>query len=73
PACSVRLEPGSVITMQGPARYAWEHGIQEKTQDVVDGEQIKRKVRVSITLRKMRLSAWEVGPNLLQNGIADRK
>ncbi|KAF9986259.1 Alpha-(1,3)-fucosyltransferase 11 [Modicella reniformis] len=61
PSFTVRLEPGSIISMQGSARYEWEHGIQETTQDLVNGEWIQRKIRVSVTLRKMRMSAWEVG------------
>ncbi|KAG0327185.1 hypothetical protein BG000_001047 [Podila horticola] len=72
PAHSVRLEPGSIITMQGPARYEWEHGIQETTRDLVRDEWINRKIRVSITLRKMRPQAWEIGPTATQNGVADR-
>ncbi|KAG0082531.1 hypothetical protein BGZ93_003770 [Podila epicladia] len=72
PAHSVRLEPGSIITLQGPARYEWEHGIQETTQDLVRDEWINRKIRVSITLRKMRPQAWEIGPTATQNGVADR-
>lgn len=72
PAHSVRLEPGSIITLQGPARYEWEHGIQETTRDLVRDEWINRKIRVSITLRKMRPQAWEIGPTTTQNGVADR-
>ncbi|GJJ71292.1 hypothetical protein EMPS_03642 [Entomortierella parvispora] len=78
PAFSVRLEPGSVVTMQGAARYEWEHGIQEVTEDETSpGEYVKRQIRVSITLRKMRQQAWEVGglnshPGALKNGVADR-
>ncbi|KAF8928277.1 hypothetical protein EDD21DRAFT_366920 [Dissophora ornata] len=73
PSFTVRLESGSVISIQGPARYEWEHGIQETTQDLVHGEWVRRKVRVSVTLRKMRTAAWEVGPSSLANGAADRK
>ena len=62
PDYTVRLEPGSVITMDGPSRYEWEHGIKEVSEDLVNGERIRRKIRVSITLRKMRLAAWNVGP-----------
>ncbi|KAG9324708.1 hypothetical protein KVV02_002486 [Mortierella alpina] len=62
PDYTVRLEPGSVITMEGPSRYDWQHGIQEVSEDLVNGERIKRKIRVSITLRRMRLAAWNVGP-----------
>ncbi|KAH7045542.1 hypothetical protein BKA57DRAFT_467101 [Linnemannia elongata] len=78
PDFTVRLEPGSILTIQGKARYEWEHGIQETMEDVVEGgETIKRKIRVSITLRKMRGSAWEVGGpgdggNGTVNGVADR-
>ncbi|KAF8939527.1 hypothetical protein BGZ47_008132 [Haplosporangium gracile] len=73
PDFTVRLEPGSVLTIQGKARYEWEHGIQEMMEDLVEGEGIKRKIRVSVTLRKMRGSAWEVGgPDGSLNGVADR-
>ncbi|KAF9095234.1 hypothetical protein BGX23_000843 [Mortierella sp. AD031] len=75
PDFTVRLEPGSVLTIQGQARYEWEHGIKEVMEDLVDGESVKRKIRVSITLRKMRGSAWEVGgpgPGATVNGVADR-
>ncbi|KAG0054067.1 hypothetical protein BGZ89_002748 [Linnemannia elongata] len=78
PDFTVRLEPGSILTIQGKARYEWEHGIQETMEDVVEGgETIKRKIRVSITLRKMRGSAWEVGGpgdggSGTVNGVADR-
>jgi hypothetical protein len=48
--------------MQGSARYEWEHGIKEVMDDMVNGEWVQRRIRVSITLRKMRKSAWQVGP-----------
>ncbi|KAG0304049.1 hypothetical protein BGZ98_006000 [Dissophora globulifera] len=73
PSFTIRLEPGSVITMQGPARYEWEHGIQEIPQDLVGDEWVRRKIRVSITLRKMRMDAWDVGPKVFDNGVADRR
>ncbi|KAG0225248.1 hypothetical protein BGX31_007692 [Mortierella sp. GBA43] len=62
PTFTLRLEPGSILTMQGSARYEWEHGIKEVMDDMVNGEWVQRKIRVSITLRKMRKSAWQVGP-----------
>ncbi|KAG2224584.1 hypothetical protein INT45_003724 [Circinella minor] len=49
----VVLRPGDVLALSGEARYQWEHGIEEKTSDQVDGEWIERGTRVSITLRKM--------------------
>ncbi|KAF9100931.1 hypothetical protein BGX27_000180 [Mortierella sp. AM989] len=76
PSYTVRLEPGSILSIQGPARYEWEHGIQEAMQDrVLDGEFVRRKIRVSVTLRKMRICGWEVGGQgsaELGNGVADR-
>ncbi|KAK3842307.1 MAG: hypothetical protein J3R72DRAFT_443430 [Linnemannia gamsii] len=83
PDFTVRLEPGSVLTIQSKARYEWEHGIQEMMGDLVDEgrETVRRKIRVSITLRKMRGSAWEVGGGVdgdagpigeTGNGVADR-
>ncbi|KAF9572693.1 hypothetical protein EC968_009594 [Mortierella alpina] len=45
PDYTVRLEPGSVITMEGESRYEWEHGIQEVSEDLVNGERVKRKIR----------------------------
>ncbi|KAG0022187.1 hypothetical protein BGZ80_000818 [Entomortierella chlamydospora] len=39
PSYTFRLEPGSIISIQGPARYEWEHGIKETMQDkLLDGE-----------------------------------
>ena len=49
----VLLRPGDVLALSGEARYQWEHGIEEKTRDQIDGEWIERGTRVSITLRKM--------------------
>ncbi|CAG8793956.1 29804_t:CDS:2 [Gigaspora margarita] len=50
----VILRPGDVLAMSGPARYDWAHGIEATKIDIVGDERIVRKVRVSITLRKMK-------------------
>ena len=51
------LLPGDVLFLSGPARYDWTHGIPARTQDVItiNGHQqtVLRRLRVSITLRKM--------------------
>jgi len=49
----VFLEPGDVISLNGEARWNWTHGIPERTVDVVDGKEIARTERISVTLRRM--------------------
>ncbi|RUS35043.1 hypothetical protein BC938DRAFT_476459 [Jimgerdemannia flammicorona] len=50
----VLLRPGDVLSLSGPARYDWEHGIEERMFDVLpDGERIQRGTRISVTLRRM--------------------
>ena len=45
------LEPCSLITLSGPARYEWQHAIPARKSDVVDGFKIERTRRVSLTFR----------------------
>lgn len=47
----VHLPPRSLLLMSGPARYDWEHMIVSRMSDVVEGEFLPRRTRVSITLR----------------------
>lgn len=47
------LEPRSLITLSGPARYEWTHAIPARKSDVVDGFKIERGRRVSLTFRTM--------------------
>ncbi|KAG0253203.1 hypothetical protein DFQ27_007613 [Actinomortierella ambigua] len=61
PSLSLRLDPGSVLVLEGEARWAWEHGIREHLHDNVDGELVPRRVRVSVTLRRVRDAGWQVG------------
>ncbi|CAG8692625.1 11536_t:CDS:2, partial [Scutellospora calospora] len=62
---SIILRPGDVLAMSGPARYDWAHGIEATKIDIVGDERILRRVRVSITLRKMK-------ENQLLNQCADK-
>ncbi|KAL8291949.1 hypothetical protein RQP46_002207 [Phenoliferia psychrophenolica] len=63
---AVLLRPGDLYIMHGEARFEWEHGIPARMEDVVEdreGEQVvlKRRTRISITLRRMREGADLVG------------
>ncbi|KAJ7631964.1 hypothetical protein DFH06DRAFT_1004690 [Mycena polygramma] len=59
------LPERSMIVLSGDARYAWTHGIQKRTADLVsdDGAQrvVQRGVRVSITFRWLLPGADVVG------------
>lgn len=45
------LEPGSLLVLQGEARYGWKHGIPARKSDTYQGEVLVRQRRVSLTLR----------------------
>ena len=47
------LQPGSLLVMQGEARYDWKHGIAARKSDRIDGLVIERQRRISLTLRKV--------------------
>jgi alkylated DNA repair dioxygenase AlkB len=49
------LEPGSLIALTGEARYNWTHGITQRKMDVFKGEKIARRLRISLTFRKVIL------------------
>ena len=53
---SLLLEPGSLLVLSGPARYAWTHGIAARKSDLIDGRRRKRERRVSITFRTVHLA-----------------
>eukprot|EP00603_Paraphysomonas_imperforata_P014556 CAMPEP_0114453100 /NCGR_PEP_ID=MMETSP0104-20121206/1863_1 /TAXON_ID=37642 ORGANISM="Paraphysomonas imperforata, Strain PA2" /NCGR_SAMPLE_ID=MMETSP0104 /ASSEMBLY_ACC=CAM_ASM_000202 /LENGTH=365 /DNA_ID=CAMNT_0001625385 /DNA_START=26 /DNA_END=1120 /DNA_ORIENTATION=+ len=48
----VWLPARSLLVLQGPARYQWAHGIAPRSFDKVNGELIRRKRRVSFTIRE---------------------
>lgn len=47
----VRLAPGSLCVMTGPARYAWRHGIAARKSDPATPGRVPRGRRVSVTFR----------------------
>ncbi|CAI2183504.1 14195_t:CDS:2 [Funneliformis geosporum] len=50
----VTLRPGSVLALNGPARYNWTHEIEETEIDEIGDKKIIRSLRISVTLRKMK-------------------
>ena len=50
---SVLVEPGSLLVMQGEARYEWRHAIPARRSDVFDGKTYGRGRRVSLTFRSV--------------------
>lgn len=52
---SVLLEPRSLVVMQGDARYLWKHAIPARKTDKLSGKSFTRKIRVSLTFRKVHL------------------
>jgi alkylated DNA repair protein alkB family protein 8 len=44
----------SLCIMSDEARYGWTHGISERKSDLVDNTVLKRGLRVSLTLRRVR-------------------
>ena len=49
--CDLVLEPGSLLVLRGPARYAWTHEIAARKSDVIGGVRHPRERRVSVTFR----------------------
>lgn len=50
----ILLRPGDVLALSQDARFDWEHGIQSKLIDEIDGQLIERGTRISVTLRKLK-------------------
>jgi alkylated DNA repair dioxygenase AlkB len=50
---SLLLYPGSLVVMQGAARYDWEHGIAARKKDKYKDREIVRSRRVSMTFREV--------------------
>jgi alkylated DNA repair dioxygenase AlkB len=53
---SLILEPGSLLALQGEARYVWRHSIPARKSDIVNGITVKRTRRVSLTFRTVILA-----------------
>jgi alkylated DNA repair dioxygenase AlkB len=58
----VRLEPGSLCVMTGPARYEWRHAIAARKSDLTDTGRIPRGRRVSVTFRTVSRPQATPGP-----------
>ncbi len=50
---ALTLQPRSLLTMDGPARYQWTHEIPARLFDMVDGEKRLRGRRISLTFRNV--------------------
>ncbi|RLN73123.1 hypothetical protein BBJ28_00002787 [Nothophytophthora sp. Chile5] len=55
----VLLPARSLAVMSGASRYEWTHAIVPRTFDVIDGQQVDRQRRLSITFRKIRSGPCE--------------
>lgn len=53
--CPILLMPGSLVAMQGEARYQWQHEIPARKTDNWQGRKWQRGRRVSLTFRKVLL------------------
>ncbi|MEM6780767.1 MAG: alpha-ketoglutarate-dependent dioxygenase AlkB [Pseudomonadota bacterium] len=51
----IYLEPRSLVTLSGLARYEWTHAIPARKSDMVNGFKIERGRRVSLTFRSIIL------------------
>jgi len=51
----VMLESGSLVVISGEARYKWTHGISQRKTDNFNGIKTNRKLRISMTFRKVTL------------------
>jgi len=47
------LEPRSAIVIKSESRYKWSHGIPPRLADTINGQYIHRKLRLSMTFRKV--------------------
>lgn len=50
---SILLLPGSLIILEGEARYKWQHGISRRQKDNYEGNILVRQRRVSMTFREV--------------------
>ena len=47
------LQPGSLLVLEGDARFKWRHAIPARKTDMVDDKRMSRTRRVSLTFRKV--------------------
>ena len=53
PALAHRLEPASLLVLEGASRFDWKHGIAARRSDEVGGASVPRGRRVSLTFRNV--------------------
>ena len=51
PDVAIYLNVGSLLIVEGEARYEWNHHIPERKSDKIDGKRVKRGTRISVTFR----------------------
>ncbi len=51
----IMLESGSLVVLSGDARHKWTHGIAQRKTDNFNGIKTDRKLRISMTFRKVTL------------------
>lgn len=56
---SVLLPRRSLLVMTGEARFAWTHSIQNRKTDLVDGIQVSRNRRISLSFRTLSTDPCE--------------
>ena len=49
------LESGSLVVLSGEARHNWTHGIAQRKTDNFKGVKTNRRLRISMTFRKVIL------------------
>jgi alkylated DNA repair dioxygenase AlkB len=50
------LEPRSALLLSGPARFDWTHEIPARKSDTVNGQQLTRSRRLSLTFRTVQVA-----------------
>lgn len=50
---SLLLQPRDLLIFSGPARNEWQHGIASRKSDKINGHNISRMRRISLTFRKV--------------------
>lgn len=51
----VMLESGSLVVLNGESRHNWSHGIAQRKTDNFNGIKTDRRLRISMTFRKVKL------------------
>jgi len=57
---AVLLEPGSLVVVADESRYQWTHGIAARKKDEFHGRKFDRRLRISLTFRKVIVDGCEI-------------